>query len=145
MLKRIKLNIHSDIDNLDTAGLPEGDREVSDESYTASLLIQGAEYRMSFSADTEGGKLSTDIRVAEGGEVTVLRRGAIDSVMVFGDGKIFDTVYTIPPYKFDMQIRTLRLRNTLSEHGGTLEILYLMTVGGASKRCRMLISAEDAI
>lgn len=143
MLKRIRVDIRSEIDELDQAGLPEGEPEISNESHTASLLVQGGEYRIGYSTDTEGGKLSTDVRVSAEGEVTVARRGAIDSVMVFANGKVFDTVYTVPPYKFDMQIKTQRLRTELSEHGGRIDILYLMTVGGAPKRCRMTITLED--
>ena len=144
MLKRVRLNIHSDIDNLDAVGLPEGEREKSDESYTASLLLQGGEYRISYSAETEGGRLTTDITVTENGEVTVARRGAIQSLLVFREGGEFDTVYTVPPYKFDMHVKTQRLRIALSDKGGSLDILYLMTVGGASKRCRMRILAEES-
>jgi uncharacterized beta-barrel protein YwiB (DUF1934 family) len=57
------------------------------------------------------------------------------------DGE-FNTVYTIPPYKFDMHTKTLRLSTTLSDTGAVIDILYLMTVGGASRRCRMRIVAE---
>lgn len=142
MLKKAKLSICSYIENLDTFGLAEGEAESSTENVVSSFLARENEYRMSYSQDTEGGKLFTDIRIAENGEITVARRGAIESVLLFGDSEEFNTVYTIPPYKFDMQVKTLRLKTDLSTSGGTVDILYLMTVGGASKKCRMKISIE---
>ena len=142
MLKKAKLSISSYIENLDTFGLAEGEAESSTESVVSSFLAQENEYRMSYSQDTEGGKLFTDIKVSENGEVTVARRGAIESVLLFQDSKEFNTVYTVPPYKFDMQVKTLRLKTDLSTSGGAVEILYLMTVGGASKKCRMQIGIE---
>lgn len=142
MLKKAKLNIYSDIENLDSYGLPEGEAESTKESFTSSFLRQGNEFRMSYSTETEGGALFCDIRVAESGEVTVARRGAIESVLLFEKDGEFNTVYTIPPYKFDMQIKTLRLCASLSDVGGKIDILYLMTVGGAQRRCRMRIEAE---
>lgn len=142
MLKKANLNIRSDIENLDFAGLAEGDAETSRSTVSSTFLAQGGEYRMSYSESTEGGALHSDIRVSADGAVTVARRGAIESVLLFENGKEFNTVYTVPPYKFDMQVKTLRLRTSLSNEGGTIDILYLMTVGGASKRCRMSIGVE---
>jgi hypothetical protein len=47
MLKKAKLNIYSDIENLDQYGLHEGETESTKESFSSSFLRQGNEFRMS--------------------------------------------------------------------------------------------------
>jgi len=42
-----------------------------------------------------------------------------------------------------MTINTKRIRNTLAERGGTLEILYDMKLGGADKRVKMKIEVSE--
>ena len=78
-----------------------------------------------------------------GDRVTVSRRGAIRSVLVFEEGKSYGSIYEIPPYKFDMNVTTKRMKCSLTESGGVIDILYEMNLGGASKRARMKITAGE--
>ena len=143
MLKRVKLKICSYIDNLDSASLPEGEREVSETTHTGAMKISCGAISLSYRENTEGGSVFSDILLHESGAVTVRRTGAIDSTMHFDENEEFNTVYSLPPYKFDMSVRTKKIRSTLSEAGGTIEIFYEMTLGGADKRVKMKIEVSE--
>ncbi len=147
-IKNIKLNIHSHIDNLDDFGIASGAPEINDNEYTGVMRYAKDEIAISYEEVTEGGKIFCDI-LKKGDKVTVSRRGAIKSVLLFEEGKTYSGSYEIPPYKFDISVKTKRLKSTLREEiinecGGVLDILYSMNIGGAEKRCRMKISVGDA-
>jgi uncharacterized beta-barrel protein YwiB (DUF1934 family) len=141
MLKKIRISIRSHIDNLDSFGLPEGDSEINDSIHSGVMKISDGEISVSYKESGEGGEVLSNI-LQRDGAVTVCRHGAIDSTLHFSKDGVFNTLYSIPPYKFDMTVTTLRIRADLSEYGGDIDILYLMDVGGAKKRCRMQISVS---
>ena len=144
MLKRVKIKICSYIDNLDPSGLPEGEREVSETEHVGAMKISCGETSLSYRENTEGGSVFSDILIHGSGAVTVRRTGAINSTMHFDENEEFNTVYSLPPYKFDMNVKTSKIKNTLSILGGALEIAYDMTVGGAKKRVLMQIDVSEA-
>ena len=142
MLKKIRLAVHSNIENLDDFGLCDTDAEVTDISAEGIMKCFDGEIKLSYKEQTEGGAVFCDIMQREGYTV-VSRKGAINSFMRFAEGEEYETVYELTPYKFDMKIKTLRLKSTLAEGGGELSILYTMTVGGAAKKVRMRISVSE--
>ena len=80
------------------------------------------------------------IAIYPDGTVSLSRRGAIVSDILFKEGEECRTVYAIPPYKFDMTVKTRRVRNELNAEGGILRLLYSMNVGGQEKTVRMKIT-----
>ena len=72
--------------------------------------------------------------------VRVVRHGALESELVFREGESTESVYAVGPYKFDATVKTRRIRNTITELGGTLTLYYDMNVGGAEKSVRMRIT-----
>ena len=107
------------------------------------MKISCGEISLSYRENTDSGSVFSDILVHESGAVTVRRSGAIDSTLHFDKNEEFNTVYSLPPYKFDMNVKTSKIKNTLSVLGGTLEIAYEMTVGGAKKRVIMTIEVSE--
>ena len=75
------------------------------------------------------------------GEVVLERRGAISSVMIFKEGEHHTSVYSVPPYEFDMALYTKRVKSTLGESGGELLLVYDAEVGGSKTTCYMTVSA----
>ncbi len=140
MLKKIKLNIESHIDNLDDYGRLDTESESTNSSYTATMRISDGEIILAYKESDENGTVSCTVSLS-GSTVSVRRNGAIVSTLVFDESQVYKTVYLVPPYKFDMEVKTLKLTSSLSEHGGDIDILYDMTVGGARKRARMKITA----
>lgn len=137
-----EINIHSVIDNLDDNGLPEGEPEINIITVHGTYKTDGVCRELYYTEENEGGKTQCTLVVGDDGVITLTRCGAIESVMSFKEGASTDTVYKIPPYSFDMTISTARIRNSLREHGGELQLIYAMTVGGQSKKVRMKLSVR---
>lgn len=142
MLKKIKLDIESHIDSLNEQGLPEGETESNISSFTGVMKIGEDEIAVSYKEVSENGTVNCTV-VSDGERVTVRRNGAIVSVMVFDEKEPFRTIYTVPPYKFDMEINTRGLSSTLSEHGGAIDILYDMEIGGMTRTAKMKITVKE--
>ncbi len=140
-VKKIKLNICSLIENLDSSGLVAEDAERDSVDCSGELLISDGSFTISYTEKREGGEVNCLITESRG-ELTVKRTGAVESEMHFAVGKPYSTLYKVPPFSFDMKIETLRLTSTLSDNGGEISLLYRMTVGGAAKKTKMKITAE---
>ncbi len=138
IIKEKKFYVSSLIENLSDAGIPEGDEEVTETHPDGFYTVKDDEIKINYREDTEGGAVYTDIVVKSNG-ITVTRKGALLSEMHFEEGKTDKSTYEIPPYKFDVEIFTKKIRNNLKEDGGKLHIHYLMTIGGAKKRVVMKI------
>lgn len=142
MLKKVNLDIESYLENLDEYGMPEGEPETAFSSFIGTMKIFGSEISLSYKEMTENGSVSCSITQC-GESVTVRRIGAIASVMVFDIKQPFQTLYSIPPYKFDMLIKTKELTAVLNENGGEINILYDMDIGGMKRSARMKITAKE--
>ena len=142
MLKKIKLDIKSIIVDLDSCGLADGEPEINRSTLAGIMRIAADETVLSYKDKDENGSVSCSITVREN-TVTVRREGAIASVMVFNTDEPFRTVYSVPPYKFDMEIKTKRLIADLSDSGGKIDILYVIDVGGTKREAKMSITASE--
>ena len=133
-----KFKISSYIENLDSAGVPEGDGEKTESMPSGDIVFEGKNAFISYTEESESGRITSEITVKEN-TVTVRRSGAIISEMVFSEGECHRSLYQIPPYSFDTVVNTKKIRNTLSKEGGRLDIFYTMSIGGQEKKVRMKI------
>ncbi len=133
-----RVKIESTVDNLDSAGLTVGDSERTEEKSDGYLLNRGDEYTLTYSVSGEGGDVYSEIYVKDGA-VRVKRQGAVVSDFLFKEGEEHRSLYGVPPYKFDVTIKTGRVRLELDARGGKIDILYRMNIGGADKAVRMKI------
>ena len=62
------------------------------------------------------------------GQVTLLREGSINSQMVFEEGRRHLSMYETPYGALSLGVNTRRMRSTLSEAGGDLEIDYAIEI-----------------
>lgn len=138
IIKEVEVKIESVIDNLDSAGLPEGDAEKNHSTASGFLHIFNEKQLITFSEIGEGGQVNSEI-VCEDGAVRVKRMGAIESDLYFKEGEHSTSVYSIPPYKFDADLFAKRVRVDIGENGGRIDLLYNMKIGGAEKSARMKI------
>ncbi len=136
--RKIDIKISSVIDNLSESGLTEGDQERSEISPAGTLEVRDDGIVLRYTEESEGGRVEGEIII--GGErVAVIRRGAVESEMLFSEGKSHTSLYKVPPYSFDTVIFTKRIRRALDENSGRLDILYTMNIGGQNKNVRMKI------
>ena len=124
-------------------GAADGTERCTNE-YIATIAERGGLMRLSYQEKSEGGPIKSDITVADG-HVRVRRTGAIESDFLFVEGDKTTSLYKIPPYAFDTEIFTKKIRNNLTRCGGKLTIIYDMTVGGAEKNVRMSITIAEAV
>lgn len=64
----------------------------------------------------------------DGGRVTLLREGSINSQMVFEEGMRHLSMYETPYGALSIGVNTRRMRSTLDEAGGDLEIDYAIEI-----------------
>ncbi len=130
--------VRSHVENLDDFGLTES-TESDVVTTPCELAVRGGAARISYKTESDGVTTETEITVSRRG-VMLARHGGIESVMEFLEGQTTKTLYRIPPYAFDAEIDTKRIKNTLSGDGGTLELLYLLSIGGAKKKMRLSLT-----
>lgn len=138
---RLILTVNSVIDNLSDAGLPDADPEINIFTTEGTLTSIEGGLLLSFTEEQDGGSAKTDLYVYPD-SVRLLKSGAITSEMRFAEGEVFKTMYCVGPYSFDMIVRTKRIRNSLTDAGGELQLIYTMNVGGQEKNVRMKITSK---
>ena len=140
-LIKLTLTVHSVIDNLDAEGMPEGEPEINIFTTDGTLGVSEGEYILSFTESDENGTVRSDVYVSAE-SVTLKKSGAINSEMRFIEGKSYNSLYRVGPYSFDMRVVTKKIRNTLTDMGGELQLIYSMCIGGMNKNARMKITAK---
>lgn len=98
------------------------------ELLTEGLLCRNREgYTLSYSESELTGLEGTRtvIRIGEG-ILTLLREGSFHSQMVFREGRRHLSFYQTPYGALEVGIYTRRMRSTLTEFGGEVEIDYLL-------------------
>lgn len=137
----VELTVNSVIDNLDEAGLPDGEPEINIFTTGGTLTSYDAGYKLVFTESEEGQTSTSTLTLTDGG-VKLVKRGAIESDMIFREGAIIPSVYKVGPYAFDVEIRTKRIRSSIGDEGGEVQLIYSMNIGGQEKNVRMKISAR---
>ncbi len=140
MLKpeKVKLHIRSSVKN-------DGGEDEAISFVTAGELAFEDDGSVIISYDelTESGTAHCRIILAAD-KVTVKRHGAIESTLVFREGRSHSSVYSLGGFAFDMTVRTKKIKNELNSRGGRLALHYGMTVGGADKEVRFSVRVEEA-
>jgi uncharacterized beta-barrel protein YwiB (DUF1934 family) len=136
-----KINIVSIIEELDDSGLTESS-ERTEVSVPVEICEVGGLTTLSYTEESEGQKCDSLITL-KGDEITVRRSGSVESEFVFTEKGVHKSLYKVPPYSFDTEIFTKKIRNNLTRGIGNLTILYDMTIGGGKKRVNMKITVSE--
>lgn len=132
------VRITSVIQNLDANGLTDGEPEKSESRATGFLHYSDEGALITYTESTESGNLTSEIELTDG-KVRVRRSGAIESELIFEEGVTHTSLYRIPPYAFDAAVTAKKIRRDLNADGGSLDLHYKMSIGGADKAARMSI------
>ena len=138
---KLILTVNSVIDNLTDAGLPDGDPEINIFTTDGTLAIGERGMKLAFSETEEGQTTTSTLFITDSG-ILLMKRGAVESDLRFTEGEATRSIYHVGPYSFDMDIRTKRIRNSLTENGGEVQLIYSMNIGGQEKNVRMKITAK---
>ncbi len=71
---------------------------------------------------------TTTVLKIDGPRVTLLREGNINSQMVFEEGRRHLSMYETPYGSLSVGVNTRRMKNTVGESGGDLEIDYAIEI-----------------
>ena len=107
-----------DIDPDATELMTEGTMEVTGDGIVLS-------YEESELTGMEG---TTTIFEVKGPRITLIRSGAVNSQMVFEEGRQHTSLYETPFGELSVDIQTSELKHNLSERGGLMEIKYSIAV-----------------
>lgn len=138
MEKTVKIRIESKIENLDGAGLPQGEIERSEVKLLGTAEETDGGFVLRYEESGENGTVSSEVSVTDG-FVRVTRRGAIESSFDFKEGCAHSSVYSMGGYKFDVKILPRRVRVEVDAAGSLVDLFYNMNIGGADKAVRMKI------
>ena len=107
-----------DIDPDATELMTEGTMEVTGDGIVLS-------YEESELTGMEGTTTTFEVK---GPRVTLIRSGAVNSQMVFEEGRQHTSLYETPFGELSVDIQTSELKHNLSERGGLMEIKYSIAV-----------------
>lgn len=138
LIKEADVKVRSVIDNLDSAGLAEGDSEITESSAVGYLHVLDGVTLITYVEESEGSRVTTEVKCS-GESVRVVRHGSIESDMELTVGSTHESLYAVGPYKFDVAVSAKKIRNSLGADGGRLDLIYDMKIGGAQKSVRMKI------
>lgn len=79
----------------------------------------------------EGGDETTSVVTASEDGVKIKRKGAVNSDMLYVEGRKTSFIYRIPYGTMDMEIYTELIENSLNDDGGELHLVYDLSVQGA--------------
>ncbi len=89
----------------------------------------GGRYTISYQeSELTGLEGTTTVLHIDGGRVTLLREGNVNSQMVFEEGHRHLSMYETPYGSLSVGINTRRMKNTVDEVGGDLEIDYAIEI-----------------
>jgi uncharacterized beta-barrel protein YwiB (DUF1934 family) len=137
-ISEAKIKITSVISELDPSGLTVGQEERTESEAVGFFHFFEDRILLTYSENSEGGRIESEIEILPS-TVTVRRKGALESELVFEEGVSRSSLYKIPPYVFDASVTAKKIRRNLSRDGGSLDLHYLMNIGGADKAARMKI------
>ena len=140
-MQKKRISIESFIEELDEQGRVE-DSDRTEECAECFIREESGSIMLSYSEKNESGTVYCDITVSAD-SVTVKRSGDIESEFVFSEGLLHTSTYKIPPYSFDTEIFTRKIRNNFTRLGGTLSLIYDLKVGGRVSRMRMKIKVDE--
>ena len=110
-----------DVDPDETKLMTDGTMEFSEEGIRLS-------YEETELTGMEGTTTTFEVK---GGQVTLTRSGAVNSQMIFEEGRQHTSLYETPFGELSVDIQTAKLRHNLSERGGIMEIKYSIAVAHA--------------
>ena len=141
--QNVDITVHSVIDNLTDAGLPDGEPEINLFTTKGSFLTEEGKYEIKYDEVSEEYTTHCSLTLDKG-KALLSRKGAVVCDIAFEEGKTSSCIYRVPPYAFDMTVFTSKIRNSITENGGEVQLIYSMNIGGHDKKVRMKIKVTTS-
>ncbi len=152
----VEITTHSIIQDTD-GGLPVGEEEITVTTNRGFMKIEEGRTTLSYSESAEGVRVVTEIilltlprevctacpdSTEPRYRVELTKHGGIESRMAFELGKTEHSLYSVPPYSFDMTLTPTSIRPSLTKEGGVIRLGYEMALGGQTRSTRLNIKVK---
>lgn len=107
----------------------DGKTDTIEETACGSYYEKNGKQYIIYKAVNEGGTISSMIKI-DGEEMVIKRSGEVSSSMTYRADRKSRFMYNLPYGSLEMEIDTQRLVTRLGERGGTVELMYTLTVQG---------------
>lgn len=107
----------------------DNETDTVEEIAYGSYCEKGGKQYILYKTENDGDKISSVIKLDQNG-ITIKRSGSINSSMVYRVGEKKNFLYEIPYGKIEMEIETHRIISNLDKTGGTIELVYTLSVQG---------------
>ena len=124
-----------------TSVLGEGENR---EEYTLTsrgqLRMASGVNSLTYTEDLEGKKVHTTLTYRlHANRVHLKKRGGMKSEIILEENFEHTSLYEIPPYSFDMTVRSQVVKASLGADGGEIVLSYQRTIGGDTAPVEMRI------
>ena len=120
-----------------------GEREEIAGEWSGALRANAAELLLSFTEPVEGGKVFNRVLWRDG-TLTVDRRGAVSSTVVFRAGERSTTELSYPPITLPMTVETEEVLLLPTPAGVGFRVIFTSSVGEERRRTELTITALPA-
>lgn len=107
----------------------DGETDTIEEIAYGSYHEKNGKQYIMYKTENDDDKVSSMIKL-DGNEVQIKRSGSINSTMVYKAGTKCIFMYNLPYGTVEMELETERIISNLAENGGTIEMLYTLSVQG---------------
>ena len=109
----------------------DGEQNVIEETALGSYREKNGKQYITYRTDeTNESESVSSILILDGDSLTIRRRGSTSSSMIYRAGHMYSFPYATPYGMIDMELETDRLISYLSGYGGTIELVYTLTIQG---------------
>ena len=117
-----------------------GETEIISGEWVGALRTNSAELLVTFTEPVEGGKVFNRV-IWRDGTLTVDRRGAVSSRIVFRAGETVSTELLIPPLSLPITVTTEEVLLLPTPNGVGFRVLFSSLVEGERRRTELTITA----
>ena len=96
---------------------------------------------MTYREESDAGCVDVTLALGEDGTVSLSRTGSVIWNAEFKEGVRSGTLYQVPPYSFDAEVYTKKIRTERTD-GLKIQLIYSMDIGGQKKNVRMKITVK---
>lgn len=109
--------------------------------YDGLLRVADGVARISYTEEDNGARTSTLLTVGRG-EVTLVRRGAVNFSTVYRKGYTHRSLYSLGGLSFDAEVATEQL-SVLPTARPAFDCVYCLTLGGEARRFALSLRLEE--
>ena len=138
--KKAEITVRSVIDEISSDGFPTGEPEINIITAEGDIEYGEGTTTLKYLEKSEGGEVVCQLTLINSGRISLVRKGAVECRLDFEEGKTVKTLYSVPPYSFDMTVTAKKVSFEAGADGGDIRLVYFMNIGGRDAKVNMKIA-----